>query len=159
MRFAEFIQRLRGLPVQEGIGAKGGAVIQRPVFMLVAGLVAACSTIGAMSDAIAQGAPQSVTERRVDVVQTGQGFRASKLAGATVYNRDKDRIGTIDDLILSPADRNAFAIVSVGGFLGIGKHYVAVPFSSLQISDKQVLLPDATKQSIESLPEFKYAPD
>jgi len=134
-------------------------VIQRPISMLMAGLVAAGATMGAATSAIAQGAPQSVTERRVDVVQTGQGFRASKLSGATVYNRDKDRIGTIDDLILSPSDRNAFAILSVGGFLGMGKHYVAIPFSSLQISDKQVMLPDATKQLIEALPEFKYAPD
>jgi sporulation protein YlmC with PRC-barrel domain len=125
----------------------------------MAGLVVASASISVTTSAIAQGAPQSVTERRVDVVQTGQGFRASKLAGATVYNRDKERIGTIDDLILSPADRNAFAILSVGGFLGMGKHYVAVPFSSLQISDKQVLMPDATKQSIEALPEFKYATD
>lgn len=134
-------------------------MIQRPIFLFVAGLVVASATMSVTTNAIAQGAPQSVTERRVDVVQTGQGFRASKLAGATVYNRDKERIGTIDDLILSPADRNAFAILSVGGFLGMGKHYVAVPFSSLQISDKQVLMPDATKQSIEALPEFKYAPD
>jgi len=134
-------------------------VIQRPISLFVAGLVVASATMSVTANAIAQGAPQSVTERRVDVVQTGQGFRASKLAGATVYNRDKERIGTIDDLILSPADRNAFAILSVGGFLGMGKHYVAVPFSSLQISDKQVLMPDATKQSIEALPEFKYATD
>lgn len=134
-------------------------MIQRPISLFVAGLVVASATMSVTTNAIAQGAPQSVTERRVDVVQTGQGFRASKLAGATVYNRDKERIGTIDDLILSPADRNAFAILSVGGFLGMGKHYVAVPFSSLQISDKQVLMPDATKQSIEALPEFKYATD
>ncbi|HEY4352227.1 MAG TPA: PRC-barrel domain-containing protein, partial [Paraburkholderia sp.] len=107
--------------------------MQRPIFLFVAGLVVASAALSATTNAIAQGAPQSVTERRVDVVQTGQGFRASKLAGATVYNRDKERIGTIDDLILSPADRNAFAILSVGGFLGMGKHYVAVPFSSLQI--------------------------
>jgi sporulation protein YlmC with PRC-barrel domain len=134
-------------------------VIQRPISLFMAGLVVAGAAMSATTNAVAQGTPQSVTERRVDVVQTGQGFRASKLAGATVYNRDKDRIGTIDDLILSPADRNAFAILSVGGFLGMGKHYVAVPFSSLQISDKQVMMPDATKQSIEALPEFKYAPD
>jgi sporulation protein YlmC with PRC-barrel domain len=141
--------------------AKGGAVIQRSITLFLAGLVAAGAisvTIDA-GDAAAQGAPQSVTQTRVDVVQMGGGFRASKLSGATVYNSDKERIGTIDDLILSPSDRNVFAILSVGGFLGMGKHYVAVPFSNLQISDKQVVLPNATKQSIEALPEFKYAPD
>jgi sporulation protein YlmC with PRC-barrel domain len=134
-------------------------MIQRPVKAILAGVVVAAVTAGAAGGAFAQGAAQSVTERRVDVVQMGAGFRASKLSGSTVYNRDKDRIGTIDDLILSPSERNAFAILSVGGFLGMGKHYVAVPFSSLQISNKEVVLPDATKTSLEALPEFKYAPD
>ena len=111
------------------------------------------------TSALAQGAPQSVTERRTEVMQTGSGFRASKLAGTSVYNRDKDKIGTIDDLILSPTDHTAFAILSVGGFLGMGKHYVAVPFRDLQITAKQVTMPEATKSSLEALPEFKYAPD
>ncbi len=128
---------------------------QRPINLVLAGLLAATVVTGAL----AQGAPQSVTEKRTDVVQMGSGFRASKLSGATVYNRDKDRIGTVDDLIVSPSDRNAFAILSVGGFLGMGKHYVAVPLSNLQITNKQIILPDATKASLESLPEFKYAPD
>jgi hypothetical protein len=133
-------------------------MIQRPIKAILAVTMAAAVTTCA-GVAFAQGAAQSVTERHVDVVQMGAGFRASKLSGATVYNRDKDRIGTIDDLILSPSERNAFAILSVGGFLGMGKHYVAVPFSSLQVSNKEVVLPDATKTSLEALPEFKYAPD
>jgi hypothetical protein len=109
--------------------------------------------------ALAQGAPQSITERHTQVMQTGSGFRASKLAGASVYNRDKDKIGVIDDLVVSPSDHTAFAILSVGGFLGMGRHYVAVPFADLQINSKQVTMPDATKSSLEALPEFKYAPD
>ncbi|AUT62930.1 PRC-barrel domain-containing protein [Paraburkholderia terrae] len=123
--------------------------------MGVASLLAALIS----TTALAQGAPQSVTERRTEVMQTGSGFRASKLAGTSVYNRDKDKIGTIDDLILSPTDHTAFAILSVGGFLGMGKHYVAVPFGDLQITAKQVTMPEATKSSLEALPEFKYAPD
>jgi sporulation protein YlmC with PRC-barrel domain len=123
--------------------------------MSVASLLAALIS----TTALAQGAPQSVTERRTEVMQTGSGFRASKLAGTSVYNRDKDKIGTIDDLILSPTDHTAFAILSVGGFLGMGKHYVAVPFGDLQITAKQVTMPEATKSSLEALPEFKYAPD
>ncbi|WP_313063957.1 PRC-barrel domain-containing protein [Paraburkholderia sp. LEh10] len=111
------------------------------------------------TSALAQGAPQSVTERRTEVLQTGTGFRASKLAGTVVYNRDKDKVGIIDDVIVSPSDHNAFAILSVGGFLGMGKHYVAVPLGALQITSKQVMMPDATKSSLEALPEFRYAPD
>ncbi|EUC15507.1 UNVERIFIED_ORG: sporulation protein YlmC with PRC-barrel domain [Burkholderia sp. CF145] len=130
-------------------------VFNRTCQMGVASLLAALIS----TTALAQGSPQSVTERRTEVMQTGSGFRASKLAGTSVYNRDKDKIGTIDDLIVSPSDHTAFAILSVGGFLGMGKHYVAVPFSDLQITAKQVTMPEATKSSLEALPEFKYAPD
>jgi hypothetical protein len=41
----------------------------------------------------------------------------------------------------------------------MGKHLVAVPFNDLQINNRRVVLPEATKKSLEALPEFKYAPD
>jgi hypothetical protein len=52
-----------------------------------------------------------------------------------------------------------YLVLSVGGFLGMGTHLVAVPFSSIQIVDKQIRLPGATRDSLKALPEFKYAPD
>jgi sporulation protein YlmC with PRC-barrel domain len=117
-------------------------------------------TLAGYGHAYAQGAPQAITEKRTDVVQLASGYRASKLSGADVYNRNKDTIGTLDDLIVSPSgDRGTYAILSVGGFLGMGKHLVAVPFNDLQIDNRRVVLPDATKKSLEALPEFKYAPD
>ena len=118
------------------------------------------SALAVSGGAYAQGAPQAVTEKRTDVVQLASGYRASKLTGVSVYNRNKDSIGTLDDLIVAPgAERTTYAILSVGGFLGMGKHLVAVPFNDLQIENRRVVLPDATKQSLETLPEFKYAPD
>jgi hypothetical protein len=134
-------------------------VLNKPYRGAFANVLLAIAATSVSTAALAQGAPQSITERRTEVTQTGSGFRASKLSGTTVYNRDKDNIGTIDDLIVSPSDHNAFAILSVGGFLGMGKHYVAVPLIDLQITSKAVTMPDATKQSLEALPEFKYAPD
>jgi hypothetical protein len=107
----------------------------------------------------AQGTPQSITERRIDVVQLATGYRASRINGSPVYNRNNDKIGTIDDLIVSPTDRIPYVILSVGGFLGMGTHLVAIPFGSLQIVNKQLRLPDATRESLKALPEFKYAPD
>jgi hypothetical protein len=106
----------------------------------------------------AQGAPQAITQQRVDVVQLGTGYRASKVTGSPVFNRSKERLGTIDDLLVVPNNKDTFLILSVGGFLGIGTHLVAIPFSDIQIVDKQMQLPDATKDSLRSLPEFKYAP-
>ncbi|MGF6933192.1 sporulation protein YlmC with PRC-barrel domain [Paraburkholderia sp. UCT70] len=116
------------------------------------------SALGTCGSSFAQGAPQAITEKRTDVVQLASGYRASKLSGADVYNRNKDNIGTLDDLIVSPGtERTTYAILSVGGFLGMGKHLVAVPLNDLQIDNRRVVLPEATKKSLEALPEFKYA--
>lgn len=131
-------------------------MMQRTMTVVSAGLLAAEFAAGVL----AQGTPQAVTEKRVDVARLATGYRASKINGAAVFNRNKDKIGTVDDLILAPNGRqSAYAILSVGGFLGMGTHLVAVPFDSLQISSQQVMLPDATRDSLLALPEFKYAPD
>jgi hypothetical protein len=47
--------------------------------------------------------------------------------------------------------------LSVGGFLGLGTKYVIVPFGSLQMQDKKIVLPGATKDALKALPEFKYS--
>jgi hypothetical protein len=104
----------------------------------------------------AQGTAQSITASRVDVVQVATGYRASKVIGSTVYNEGRDAIGTIDDLIVSPKDNVTYAILSVGGFLGLGTHLIAVPFATLQVADKQMRLPGATRDSLKALPEFRY---
>lgn len=93
----------------------------------------------------------------VDVVKVADGYRASKLRGTKVVNPKNEKIGELDDLIVGK-DRVLFAIIEVGGFLGIGSYLVAVPYSSLQISDNgnRIVLPGATKEQLKSLPEFKY---
>lgn len=107
----------------------------------------------------AQGMPQTISAKRVDVVQLATGYRASKIEGSSVYNSNKETIGTIDDLIIGPTNPVPYLILSVGGFLGMGTHLVAVPFGSVQIVDKQIRLPGATKESLKALPEFRYTQD
>lgn len=107
----------------------------------------------------AQGMPQTISAKRVDVVQLATGYRASKIEGSSVYNSNKETIGTIDDLIIGPTNPVPYLILSVGGFLGMGTHLVAVPFGSVQIVDKQIRLPSATKESLKALPEFRYTQD
>ncbi|MDB6091898.1 MAG: hypothetical protein JWN85_4682 [Gammaproteobacteria bacterium] len=93
----------------------------------------------------------------VDVVAVADGYRASKLRGATVVNSTNEKIGSLDDLVVGK-DRVLFAIVQVGGFLGLGSRLVAVPYTALQISDegRRIVLPGATKEQLKALPEFKY---
>ncbi len=109
--------------------------------------------------AFSQGAPQTVTLMKVDPASLATGYRTSKVVGSTVVNEANETVGTIDDLIVTPTEKVPFAVLSVGGFLGMGSKYVVVPFSSLEVKDKQMVLHGATKDSLKALPEFKYNAD
>jgi PRC-barrel domain len=103
----------------------------------------------------AQGTPQTITA--VDVKEVATGLRASKIIGSDVVNLNKDTIGKIDDLIIS-TDHKLIAVISVGGFLGIGTKLVAVRYDDLQPTSNNTgfILPGATKDSLKALPEFSY---
>ena len=107
--------------------------------------------------AFSQGAPQTLSLMKVDPQSVATGYRTSKVVGSTVVNEANETVGTIDDLIVTANEKVPFAVLSVGGFLGMGSKYVVVPFSSLQVQDKKMMLPGATKESLKGLPEFKYS--
>jgi hypothetical protein len=87
------------------------------------------------------------------------GYRASKIIGSSVTNDAQENIGKIDDLLVSPDGKNPYVVLSIGGFLGMGTHFVAVPFDSLKLIENKVVLPGGTKDGLRMLPEFKYATD
>jgi PRC-barrel domain len=121
-------------------------------------LASAASLVIALSaPANSQGAPQTVTLMKVDPQTLATGYRTSKVVGATVVNEANETVGTIDDLIVTPGGQAPYAVLSVGGFLGLGTKYVVVPFTSLKIIDKKMVLPGGTKDALKALPEFKYA--
>jgi sporulation protein YlmC with PRC-barrel domain len=87
-----------------------------------------------------------------------KGWRASKLIGASVYNDQNKRVGKIEDMIVSPDGKVSVAVIDVGGFLGIGKHRVAISVDDFaDIRAKKLVLPGATKEALKELPEFRYA--
>ena len=94
-----------------------------------------------------------------DNMQTAEELRTSQLVGSKVYNNANDNIGSIEDIILKPDGSMDEVVLSVGGFLGMGDKYVAVPFSDLKItrdgsSLKIVTL--ATKDSLKALPAYQF---
>jgi sporulation protein YlmC with PRC-barrel domain len=108
---------------------------------------------------IAYSAPvqsQAVRLVTVDVNVVGQGYRASKLMGTSVTNEKNEKIGTLSDLVVA-RDRSLFAVLEVGGFLGMGAHLVAVPYETLVINDegRGIRLPGASKDELKKLPEVR----
>ncbi len=80
----------------------------------------------------APGAATFMTEMRAGM------WRASKLEGMDVYNNGNEKIGDISELILDQAGRVEGVVIGVGGFLGLGEHYVAVPFEQMRWSSEPV---------------------
>ena len=80
-----------------------------------------------------------------------------KILGKPVYNDDKQKIGLIDDLIIISVRLVPYAIIGVGGFLGIGKHDVAISMSQLKEERDRFVAPSATRYAITALPKFEYA--
>jgi hypothetical protein len=105
----------------------------------------------------AQGTPQTVELVKVDVQKLAAGYRASKVIGSSVVNDANETIGKIDDLLVSSDGKQPSAVLSVGGFLGMGTRLVVVPYDTLKFADNKVILPGGTKEGLKMLPEFKYA--
>jgi sporulation protein YlmC with PRC-barrel domain len=106
---------------------------------------------------VAQGMPQTVELAKIDVQKLAAGYRASKVIGSSVVNEENEVIGKIDDLLISLDGKEPYAVLSIGGFLGMGTHLVAVPYETLKSTDDKIVLPGGTKNSLRMLPEFKYA--
>ena len=128
--------------------------MKRSIAVLTGAVVIAAALGG---PALSQGTPQTLSTMKVDPQSLATGYRTSKVVGSTVVNEANETVGTIDDLIVTPGDKVPFAVLSVGGFLGMGTKYVVVPYNSLQVRDKKMALPGATKESLKALPEFKYS--
>jgi len=101
--------------------------------------------------------PQSAKTVTVDITKINNGYRASKIIGSNVVNGSNEKIGAVDDLLVGRDDSVLYAIVSVGGFLGIGTKLVAVPFETLKIGADSLVLPAGTKDDLKALPTFEYA--
>ena len=85
---------------------------------------------------------------------------SSKLKGLHVYNLKNEAVGEITDLAIKNHQIDAL-ILSVGGFLGMGEHYVAVSPASVDVrydakDNKWLASMNTTKEALKEAPEFKY---
>lgn len=65
-------------------------------------------------------------------------WRASKVVGLRVYNDNSENVGSINDLIMDKSGNLKAAVISVGGFLGVGSRLVAIPFEKVKFSSEPV---------------------
>ena len=65
-------------------------------------------------------------------------WRASKVVGLNVYNDNNESLGSINDLLTDKSGNIKAVVVSVGGFLGVGTHLVAVPFDKIKFVNEPI---------------------
>ena len=92
--------------------------------------------------------------------QSDEQISANTYIGQAVYNSADESIGKISDLIMAKSGGIDAAVIGVGGFLGIGEKWVAVPFEKIAItqvpdSDDVKLTTTETAESLQAAPEFK----
>ena len=80
--------------------------------------------------------------------------RVSKLIGSDVRNKSGDKIGDIRDLVLDDHGAIKLAIVSTGGFLGVGDRLHAVPWDAMTLGPKDDRILDIDKARLQAAPGF-----
>ena len=101
------------------------------------------------------GAPDAVVIYVVPDADAGWSAKRTFL-GKTVYNENKQKVGTITDLIVTPDTSVAFVVIGAGGFVGLGRHNVAVRTTDLRVDEGKFVLPGATKESLKAAPKLEY---
>jgi sporulation protein YlmC with PRC-barrel domain len=85
---------------------------------------------------------------------------ASNLIGSAVYgsaSEDAEKIGDINDIVITPEGQVASVIVGVGGFLGIGEKNVAVEYGTIEWVERdgeRWLVANMTREQLEAAPAF-----
>jgi sporulation protein YlmC with PRC-barrel domain len=106
------------------------------------------------------GATTTVEATVTESIQLAQGWSVKKtLMGKTIYNDAGLKVGKVEDLIISPDKNVSYVIVGAGGFVGIGRHDVAIPVAQIQDKAGKLVMAGATPDTIKAMPKFSYIKD
>ena len=99
---------------------------------------------------------EATTQTQQQAATQPQGeIRIEEVLGSSVVNSAGEEVAEIEDIVLDQNQKH-YAILSVGGFLGIGDKKVAIPLDQLQLGEDQVYLMSAeTEEQLEQMPEYE----
>lgn len=96
----------------------------------------------------------------IELTQDAMGWSVkNSLLGKTLYNDANQPVGKVEDLIIAPNTSVSYVIVGAGGFIGIGRHDVAIPVKAIKQVGSKLVMAGATKDSVKAMPAFNYATD
>ena len=121
------------------------------------------AVVGTMGYALAQqhapvvGMTTAIAVPADELLLLAKGWSANKqIIGKDVYNDKNEKVGVVEDLIIAPDKAVSYAIIGAGGFLGMGKHDVAIRVNNFKLAEGKITLPGATKDAVMAMPAFEY---
>lgn len=131
--------------------------MQRPSLFLASSLLALFAAFfgtAAYAQQVVGVAPDGV----VVTQDTAVGWSVKKsLLGKTVYNEKDEKVGVITDLLIGPDSTISHVVVAAGGFVGKGRHDVAIETGSLEVRNGKFYVEGATRENVKATPGFEYA--
>jgi len=84
---------------------------------------------------------------------------ASKIIGEAVINRQNENLGKIHELVIDAQDgRLAYAVLSFGGFMGMGNKLFAMPWKAFEFAKTEnKLILNVDKEKLKNAPGFDQA--
>jgi len=100
-------------------------------------------------------------------ITTGTLIAADKVKGTDVYNQAGEKLGSVDDIMIDKASGRAiYAVMSFGGFLGMGEKHHPLPWATLKYDEmKSGYVVNLDKKQLEDAPtydsshDFKWTPE
>jgi hypothetical protein len=100
-------------------------------------------------------------------ITSGTLIAADKVNGTNVYNLAGEKLGTVDDIMIDKSSGRAiYAVMSFGGFLGMGEKHHPLPWATLKYdAQKGGYVVNLDKQQLEGAPnydrgsEFNWTPE
>ena len=80
--------------------------------------------------------------------------RVSRIIGSDVHDKSGDKIGEIKDVVVDDKGSIRLAIVSTGGYLGVGERLHAVPWEAMTLGPKDDRVVDIDKAHLRAAPGF-----
>ena len=104
-----------------------------------------------------RGTARTVDDRRETVSLIG----SDKVEGTAVYGADDNKIGTVQRVMIDKVSGQiAYAVISFGGFLGMGEEYYPMPWSKLDYdTDLGGYRVDVTEDQLRGAPKFSRSTD
>lgn len=121
---------------------------------LTIALLVAAATLAAASAAGQPAAAASSAMTPAERHDWERSHRVSRIIGTDVRTKSGERIGDIRDLMVDDHGVIRLAIVSTGGFLGVGDRLHAVPWEALTLGSKDDRVLDIDKEHLQRAPGF-----